>query len=79
MSNNVDRSINGNRYDMQGNDAIIQTSHQHNQIQTIRMPRWFPYYEKQYNFFPLKLRSFTFGKPMQVKNVLAVMNSDYLL
>lgn len=43
------------------------------------MPKWYPHYEKQFNFFPLKLRSFTYGKPLELKEIQAVMNTDYLL
>ena len=39
------------------------------QVQQIKMPKWYPYYEKQFEFFPLKLRSFTFGKLLKIEEM----------
>ena len=46
------------------------------QVQQIKMPKWYPYYEKQFEFFPLKLRSFTFGKLLKIEEIKRFMNSD---
>lgn len=48
-------------------------------MSSIRVPRWFGHFEKQYVYFPLKLRSFTYGCTIPIKEVERIMNREYLL
>jgi hypothetical protein len=78
ISNNIDRSLNGHRYEGQGvysDNQNIPCSPQ----MSVRVPKWFVHFEKQYVFFPLKLRSFTYGIQIPLKEVERIMNREYLL
>ena len=44
----------------------------------VRAPKWLIHYETQNMYFPLKLRSFTFGKILEMHEIYRILNNDYI-
>lgn len=44
----------------------------------VRVPKWTVHYDAQYQFFPLKLRSFTFGKLIDLHAIYGILNIDFI-
>lgn len=47
-------------------------------LDNIRMPKWIAHFDAQYVYFPLKLRSFTFGKLLDLHAIYGILNIEFI-
>ena len=63
---------------MQSEGQGLEQQQVYNYVQ-MQMPLWWKNYSKHMSHFSMKLRSFTYGAPLEAKRIQTVLNTEFML